>query len=58
MADVFISYSRKDRDRCNAIREALTALEVDVWSDVGIGAGSAFDREIEKQIETVSACRV
>jgi hypothetical protein len=58
MADVFISYSRKDRERCNAIREALVQLEVDVWSDVGIGAGSAFDREIERQIEDASALLV
>ncbi len=48
MADVFISYSRKDRERCSAIREALAELGVDVWYDAGISAGSAFDREIEK----------
>ena len=58
MADVFISYSRKDRERCNAIREALVALVVDVWSDAGIGAGSAFDREIERQIEEARALLV
>ena len=58
MADVFISYSRKDRERCTAIREALTELGVDVWFDVGIGAGSAFDREIEKQIEEARALLV
>ena len=58
MAEVFISYSRKDRDRCAAIRAKLTELGVDVWSDVGIAAGSAFDREIEKQIETAQALLV
>ncbi|MDG2003290.1 MAG: toll/interleukin-1 receptor domain-containing protein [Novosphingobium sp.] len=58
MVDVFISYSRKDRERCNAIREALTQLDVNVWSDVGIGAGSAFDREIERQIEDAKALLV
>lgn len=58
MADVFISYSRKDRERCNAIREALDQLEINVWSDTGIGAGSAFDREIERQIEEARALLV
>lgn len=58
MADVFISYSRKDRERCDAIREALSALDVDVWSDAGIGAGLAFDREIEKQVEQARALLV
>jgi hypothetical protein len=33
MADVLISYSRKDRERCSAIREALSELGVDVWHD-------------------------
>jgi len=58
MADVFISYSRTDRDRCTAIRTALSELKVDVWSDVGIAPGSAFDREIEKQIGTAEALLV
>jgi hypothetical protein len=58
MADVFISYSRKDRERCNAIREALVELDINVWSDVGIGAGSAFDREIERQIEVATGLLV
>lgn len=58
VADLFISYSRKDRERCTAIREALIAFDVDVWSDVGIAAGSAFDREIEKQIEEARALLV
>jgi len=58
MADVFISYSRSDRDRCTAIRTALEALKVDVWSDAGIGAGSSFDREIEREIEAARALLV
>lgn len=58
MADIFISYSRRDRDRCTAIREALQALKVDVWSDVGIAAGSAFDRAIEREIGAAKALLV
>jgi len=58
MADVFISYARSDRDRCTAIREALEALKVSVWSDAGIGAGSSFDREIEREIEAAKTLLV
>ncbi len=58
MADIFISYSRTDRDRCTAIRGALEALKVDVWSDAGISAGSSFDREIEREIDAAKALLV
>ena len=58
MADIFISYSRKDRDRCTAIRNALEALGIDVWSDAGIGAGASWDREIEREIEAAKALLV
>lgn len=58
MADVFISYSRSDRDRCTTIRNALEALKVGVWFDAGIGAGSSFDREIEREIEAARALLV
>lgn len=58
MADLFISYSRNDRDRCMAIRDALTTLKVNVWSDARIGAGSHFDREIEREIAAARALLV
>lgn len=55
MADVFISYSRGDRPRATELRDALAALEVDVWFDVGIVAGSSFDREIERELAAAKA---
>jgi hypothetical protein len=58
MADLFISYSRNDRDRCTTIRDALSALRVNVWSDARIGSGSSFDREIEREIEAAKALLV
>lgn len=58
MADIFISYSRNDRNRCEAIRDALEALKVSVWFDAGIGAGSSFDREIEREIGAAKALLV
>ncbi|MEO9636007.1 MAG: toll/interleukin-1 receptor domain-containing protein [Parasphingorhabdus sp.] len=58
MADIFISYSRNDRERCTAIRDILESLKVSVWFDAGIGAGSSFDREIEREIEAAKALLV
>lgn len=58
MADLFISYSRNDRERCAVIRDALNALKVNVWSDARIGAGSSFDREIEREIAAARALLV
>jgi len=58
MADLFISYSRSDRERCTAIRDELDALKVNIWFDAGIGAGSSFDREIEREIEAAKALLV
>lgn len=58
MADIFISYSRNDRERCTAIRDILTSLKVSVWFDAGIGAGSSFDREIEREIDAAKALLV
>ncbi len=58
MADIFISYSRNDRDRCTVIRDILEKLKVSVWFDAGIGAGSSFDREIEREIDAAKALLV
>jgi len=58
MADIFISYSRSDRDRCKAICDILEGLKVSVWFDAGIGAGSSFDREIEREIDAAKALLV
>ncbi len=58
MANIFISYSRTDRDRCTAIRDILESLKVSVWFDAGIGAGSSFDREIERELDAAKALLV
>jgi len=47
MVDVFISYKREERARCERIHEKLKALDLDVWFDVRLTAGKSFDREIE-----------
>jgi tetratricopeptide (TPR) repeat protein len=51
MVDVFVSYASQDRDRVLPIVTALTEVGWTVWWDRAIGAGTAFDREIEKAID-------
>jgi tetratricopeptide (TPR) repeat protein len=52
MIDVFISYASEDRERVRPLVEALERSGWEVWWDRQIGAGSAFDREIEKAIDS------
>ena len=53
MADIFISYSQKDRDRVAPLVEALTAEGYDVWWDLQIRAGESFDQLIEETLRRV-----
>lgn len=47
MVDVFVSYKREERERCEYIVRRLRALELDVWFDARLTSGMSFDREIE-----------
>ena len=47
MVDVFVSYKREERERCECIVRRLRALELDVWFDARLTSGMSFDREIE-----------
>jgi tetratricopeptide (TPR) repeat protein len=51
MSDVFVSYASQDRERIVPLVEAIERGGWSVWWDREIGAGSAFDREIEKAID-------
>ena len=55
MVDVFISYKREERARCERIHEKLKALGLDVWFDVRLTAGKSFDREIETAVKGAKA---
>ena len=55
MVDVFISYKREERARCERIHEKLKALDLDVWFDVRLTAGKSFDREIEAAVKGAKA---
>ncbi len=53
--DIFISYSRADRERVAYIAQALEAEGYSVWWDRDIRAGEEFDHVIDKAIKKSSA---
>jgi formylglycine-generating enzyme required for sulfatase activity len=54
MADIFISYSQKDRARVKRLVDALKAEGWVVWWDLNIRAGESFDELIENTLDRVS----
>jgi len=57
-ADVFISYKRQERSEIGAIAERLGELKLRVWFDADMRSGSAFDREIDRQVRAAKAVLV
>lgn len=53
--DIFISYSRRDRDRVNFMAKALEAEGYSVWWDRDLRAGEEFDNVIDKHIKESKA---
>ncbi len=51
MADIFISYSRSDRDKAKQIAEALEKRGRSVWWDRELLAGQKFTEVIAKELE-------
>lgn len=58
MPDVFISYKREERARCERIAAKLRALGLDVWFDAKLEPGKNFDREIEASVAKSKAVLV
>ncbi len=50
MADIFVSYSRADRDTVAGIVAALEAERWSVWWDTRLRAGEQWDEVIEREI--------
>ena len=50
MSDIFLSYSREDRDRVTPLVDYLTANGLDVWWDRDISPGDSFEESIDKHI--------
>src|SRR5262249_36897111 len=51
VAEVFISYSRGQRERVKVINDKLSALKLQVWFDAALVAGETFGDEIEREIK-------
>src|ERR1043165_8076119 len=55
MADIFISYSSKDREQAEELTQFLSSAGLSVWIDQqGIGAASSWSREI---VEAINECK-
>jgi formylglycine-generating enzyme required for sulfatase activity len=52
MADIFISYARKDQSRVEPLVEALKKNKWSVWWDREITAGNRWRKSIEREIES------
>ena len=48
--DIFLSYNREDTERAKQFAEALSAGGFDVWWDVVLRSGEAFDEVTEKAL--------
>ncbi|HEX6603336.1 MAG TPA: TIR domain-containing protein [Sphingomicrobium sp.] len=55
MADVFLSYSQRDRRRVQSVIRALEAAGLSVWWDRRILGGSEFSKEIRDALDGAAA---
>jgi len=55
MVDVFVSYARKDQERCKEIASRLEGLKLDVWFDRYLQSGIEFPSELEEKLHS-AAC--
>ena len=58
MADIFMSYSSKDRPRAEALAAALARRGWSVWWDRKILAGNAYDESIEHELDSAKCAVV
>jgi hypothetical protein len=50
--DIFLSYNREDQARAKLFAEALKAAGFEVWWDVGLKTGEAYDEVTENALRT------
>jgi hypothetical protein len=58
MAEVFLSYSQKDRTAVERIAAALSSLGLSVWYDARLDSGSSFDETINANLREAKAVLV
>jgi len=55
VTDIFLSYNREDQARAKLFADAFAAQGFDVWWDVGLRAGEAYDEVTETALRTAKA---
>ena len=55
MADVFVSYSRANRDRVGALADAIEESDFSLWWDGRLGPGEDYGQAIEREIAAAGA---
>ena len=55
MPDIFLSYNREDQARAKVFAEAFEAQGFNVWWDVGLRTGEAYDEVTETALRTAKA---
>jgi hypothetical protein len=55
VADIFISYSKKDADQARLIAALLEAQAYSVWWDTSLETGDEFRQEITKELDAAKA---
>ena len=55
MPDIFLSYNREDQARAKLFAEAFSGHGFEVWWDVGLKAGEAYDQVTEKALREAKA---
>ena len=55
LPDIFISYSRNDQDIARRFADAFRAEALDVWWDVGLRSGEAYDEATEAALRAAKA---
>jgi adenylate cyclase len=53
--DIFLSYNREDSDRARQFAEGFAAQGLDVWWDVALRSGEAYDEVTEKALRDAKA---
>jgi len=51
MADVFLSYSSRDRERARCLAEELQSHDLSVWWDRKLVAGTHYDQSIQAELD-------
>lgn len=58
MAEIFVSYSRAQRDRIKSIVQKLELFKVSVWYDASLRSGESFSEEIKRELSESKAVLV